>query len=693
MRQKGHHFILVISFVSFLFFPSLLISHYNYIPDPNSDVYFGHISYTEVKYDGKDPQVLREGRKVAEIAVLNMPLVPGDTILTTESRRCEIQFDTGTIIRLDLETELKIETVLAQSLSSRNKVTNLILHKGQIYIMYRKYNSKELFQVITPSAAVKMKHRTVAMIKALEEGGTDVQVKLGKVYVLYGADESKIEEKRVDKLERLIISKEHEASFGSFVPDTDFEEWNEDINENFIDLHRGQSFIPKPILRYPKAVVYFAQKYSYLYGEWVWDSYYGYVWKPSYSDYYPTGIWHPYYYGKWREINGHLFWVPEEPWGWVPYHLGVWIWDKNNGWLWIPGSAFAPAWVTWTYYRGWYGWRPWTLWDWYYYPYGFGYNYYSYLYYPDYFPYWREYNDQEGKNGKGSLRKIHKGRLKKKTGSSYPLPKRLKNPFRNAISALKKGDKRIINSIQNIPQHIVFVKGRDLNAQKIQERVIHFEKFLKQRESLLSRKEAIPRKSSLNPHQSAVRAFKRNTRVTELRDYVISSLSQKGEKASTLKKGVSFSERKATFLPEASIDSKRVSFSDRKTVRSRRGNRVTIPKAKIINRGSPMRFRDWNPDARTARRMGVEITYSSRANEIRCPALNLSSKNVVVSRGGFSYRGSFYSHSSSASHSGSYSGSSGGSSAGGSRGSSGGSGSRGGSSSGGGSKGGGGGRK
>ena len=172
-------------------------SNYEYVNSKKTDIYFGHISYTEVKHDGKDPVVKRVGKREAEVAVLNFPIAPGDTIRTTESRRCEIQFDTGTIIRLDLSTELKVETILAQSLSSGKKLTNLVLSKGQVYIMYRRFRIPEIFQVITPTAAVKMKHRTVAMIDIRADESTDIQVKLGKASVVYGPDEQNIDEKKI----------------------------------------------------------------------------------------------------------------------------------------------------------------------------------------------------------------------------------------------------------------------------------------------------------------------------------------------------------------------------------------------------------------------------------------------------------------------------------------------------------------
>ncbi len=114
----------------------------------------------------------------------------------------------------------------------------------------------------------------------------------------------------------------------------------------------------------PPAVFYFAQTYGNYYGEWLWDDFYGYVWRPYIDNgRYPWG-WGPYYYGQWSYSGGQMFWVPQEPWGWIPYHLGIWQWDKKHGWVWLPGSLFAPAWVDWDFYFGYACWRPWNLFDW-----------------------------------------------------------------------------------------------------------------------------------------------------------------------------------------------------------------------------------------------------------------------------------------------------------------------------------------
>ena len=47
-----------------------------------------------------------------------------------------------------------------------------------------------------------------------------------------------------------------------------FQAWNRKMNQEFVAMHSGQVLLPKPIQRYSKAVTYFAQKYSQIYGEW-----------------------------------------------------------------------------------------------------------------------------------------------------------------------------------------------------------------------------------------------------------------------------------------------------------------------------------------------------------------------------------------------------------------------------------------
>jgi len=615
------------TFALFLLLPPFIHSesHYEYIYSPKSDFYFGHISYTEVKHDGKDPMVIREELEKPEVAVLNFPLVPGDIIRTPEGRRCEIQLDTGTIIRLNFATELKIETIMAKSLSTKKRISNLILNKGEIYIQYKRYNRPEIFQIVTPCAAIKMKHRTVALINAREEGETDIQLRFGQVYVLYGPDEQSLEGRTIKKSGELIISKDHEAIEGKYEIDEDFESWNTNINQNFEELHQGKTFIPAPVQKMSPAIINFAQRYSTLYGEWTWNSLYGYVWRPYFNNYYAAGNWQPFYYGQWRELNDQLFWVPEEAWGWAPYHLGFWFWDEELGWLWRPGSTFAPAWAVWDFYFGNYTWRPWWPMDWMFYDYDYWWNYgYSsnwfYPFYPGYNYYYLIQPGVPNQSLPKAITSVRKDQLKKNNPPGLSLPKELNNVYKRMVTALNKGDARVIAPLKRISQYTVGVKKDDLNAPRIQEKAVRVLS-----NPLPIQKESPPANAVKNPYQEAVNHFRvSNVRAKALQDVALSVFE--GPK---VEKRISIERTQPQEM--------------RVRIGNIRGERVTIEKGAVSRRGeenvpygsrlsrpdsSKAHFRDWNPDSWVARAAGVSIHYVSKSNEIRCPELNLSSINA-----------------------------------------------------------------
>jgi hypothetical protein len=635
-------FIIILAFALMLLLPQSLRSQsdYEYIHSPGTDIYFGYITYTEVKHDGNDPVVIREGEESPQVAELNFPLLPGDTIRTTGSRRCEIQLDTGTIIRLDLNTELKIETIMAKSLSSRNKVTNFLLNRGEMYIMYKKYNYPEIFQVITPTASTKLSHSTVALIGVMEDGSTDIQVKRGKALVLYGPSEESLEEETVLKSMSLRISGDHQAFPGEYEQNADFELWNLSINKNFSELHDGMSAIPKPIQRYPRAVVYFAQKYSSMYGEWIWDDLYGYVWRTDFNDYYPGGTWQPYYFGQWREVNGQLFWVPVESWGWVPYHLGLWVWNKNRGWLWIPGSSFSPAWVSWSFFGEYCSWRPWSFSDWYL----TGTRRISpnfFLFHPG-FP-WSLYGTtwddsllgELGEDGisrlgeDGISRMISRNQLKKTASSTYPLPKAFKGTLKKVVSALESGDERVLASLRRISEHTVAVKNGDLSKTRIHERTIAPHEL-----SIELKKKPLSSETLNNPLSEAARIYRKDE------NFDVSEKTVSKDSAEPKNTGGGLEAITIISLTRTKKDAKSEKAGKRISdlLEDRTNNTVVVPSGVPLDRPPQQRpprlkqtiahTRDWNPDAGVARRAGISLNYSSKTNEIKCPELNLSSRTV-----------------------------------------------------------------
>lgn len=79
-------------------------------------------------------------------------------------------------------------------------------------------------------------------------------------------------------------------------------------------------------------------------GRWIETTRYGYVFVPATT----AADWAPYTDGHWEYTDEYGWvWASEEPHGWATYHYGRWGHDDDTGWFWVPGSEWAPAWVSW----------------------------------------------------------------------------------------------------------------------------------------------------------------------------------------------------------------------------------------------------------------------------------------------------------------------------------------------------------
>lgn len=89
------------------------------------------------------------------------------------------------------------------------------------------------------------------------------------------------------------------------------------------------------------------------YGNWVYASQFGRVWRP-----YVSYGWRPYTQGHWIYTQYGPTWVGYEPWAWAAYHYGNWIFTPNYGWVWVPGYDWHPGRVMWSHSYGSIGWSP-----------------------------------------------------------------------------------------------------------------------------------------------------------------------------------------------------------------------------------------------------------------------------------------------------------------------------------------------
>ncbi len=90
-------------------------------------------------------------------------------------------------------------------------------------------------------------------------------------------------------------------------------------------------------------------------GVWVRHARHNYVWCPTGVD----ARWRPYTNGRWVYLADYgWYFQSQEPFSWATYHYGRWYVDADLGWCWVPGTKWAPAWVSWRRGGDVVGWAP-----------------------------------------------------------------------------------------------------------------------------------------------------------------------------------------------------------------------------------------------------------------------------------------------------------------------------------------------
>jgi hypothetical protein len=574
---------------------------------PGNFVYAEESTYGHISYVDKEAKVIREDH-TEQNAVVNLPVASGDQVVTSNKSRCELQFDNGTIIRLDKNTRLKVTTVLAPSLTSRWKVTTLHLLEGQIYTMVQSYN-REMFQVITPNAALDLKRRSSAAIQARDNGDTFIYVVKGRFKVMYGEDTDSVKTAKLNSGKGYTITADHQLRTGDDFRDIDFIGWNKYITRNFKDLHFGISKVPKKIVR-NSGLMYWAEKWSSAFGEWVYDDLFGYVWRP-YNKYFAFSA-RPFFHADFIEVKGQLIIVPQEPWGWVPAHMGTWVWTKS-GWTWIPGEAFHTGVASFTFlpYPFYMSWSRFDYENYYcyFYPSLSGWIYRTYGGYDLYYIY--------RKNGLNAWRQAYKKIYK--TAVKKPSLKSLPGSVRDIINKMNKTPVKIIKErlgTTRLPLH-----------------------DMKKLKPILEFKPPVKKTSPVKAGSSSTITVK------------------------------SKSPAKGSIPPSAakrSAGHPRWSLHENRLLKK---GRIGGPVKSMNTSGN---FRDWNPDIHWAIHTGNKVHYSSKNNEVVCSNLKINSRSITnIQKRAISRSASFHGSGSRGYGSSSYSSASSGSSSSGSTSSSG----------------------
>lgn len=90
-------------------------------------------------------------------------------------------------------------------------------------------------------------------------------------------------------------------------------------------------------------------------GTWYETAEYGSVWQPQASR---EVNWAPYTRGRWVYCDQGWAWISTEAFGWATYHYGRWAKLETQGWVWVPGTEWAPNWCSWRSNDSHIGWAP-----------------------------------------------------------------------------------------------------------------------------------------------------------------------------------------------------------------------------------------------------------------------------------------------------------------------------------------------
>jgi hypothetical protein len=272
----------------------------------------------------------RDGRR--ESSPENMPLLAGDRV-RTQNGRVEILFGDASTLHMDTDTTVDFQS---------NELVRLL--DGRLRLAIPRPDRQVSYRIDAPFASAVITQAGEYRLSVLHtDRGEEVELA-----VLRGCAELANDDGRTTlcagqrAYARANAAPSYAYAFNSASWDA-FDRWSETRRDQRLGV--STQYLPSEMQPYAPA---FDQ-----YGAWQYNNSYGYVWYPSVA----VG-WRPYYYGRWVTLRPYGWtWVGAGPWAWPTHHYGRWGFSAGS-WFWIPGRAWAPAWVSWAYAPGYVSWCP-----------------------------------------------------------------------------------------------------------------------------------------------------------------------------------------------------------------------------------------------------------------------------------------------------------------------------------------------
>lgn len=272
----------------------------------------------------------RDGRR--ESSPENMPLLAGDRV-RTQNGRVEILYGDGTTLHMDTDTTVDFQS---------SELVRLL--DGRLRLAVRRADQQVSYRIDAPFASAVINQPGEYRLSLLRSDRGD-EVELA---VLRGCAELANDDGRTTlcagqrAYARANAAPSYAYAFNSAAWDA-FDRWSETRRDQRLGV--STQYLPSEMQPYASTLDQ--------YGSWQYNTSYGYVWYPSVA----TG-WRPYYYGRWVTLRPYGWtWVGVGPWSWPTHHYGRWGFSAGS-WFWIPGRAWAPAYVSWAYAPGYVSWCP-----------------------------------------------------------------------------------------------------------------------------------------------------------------------------------------------------------------------------------------------------------------------------------------------------------------------------------------------
>lgn len=274
-----------------------------------------------------EAQIRRAESQDWERATQNLPIVEGDQIATASGSRLEIQFNSQTYLRLAENSYLTIVGLKDEGIA-------VSLPEGILSLRVLSFDkSQTFFEIDAPQTTIAVQKAGMYRVDAGNKNNSEMRVAVTEFGEARIYSENSGFSLRSGRSARLFLdgnfAGEWETGDASRYAD-EFDQWALDRDTTIAKRLRNANYD-----QYYDRDIYGAEDLSE-YGEWIYTSKYGYVWKPYRDTTSRYADWSPYRYGHWRWIPPYGWtWVNDEPWGWATYHHGRWIWNDGY-WVWTP---------------------------------------------------------------------------------------------------------------------------------------------------------------------------------------------------------------------------------------------------------------------------------------------------------------------------------------------------------------------